>query len=67
MCSDGILLVREGLAGEDLAVLEDGGSIAKYEIDGAGDSAFAVELAEGVGIESVLVAVNAAAEEGGEV
>lgn len=67
MGSDGVLLVREGLPGQDLAVLKDGSSIAKDEIDGPGDSAFSVELAKGVGIESVLVSVDAAAEEGGEI
>lgn len=65
--SNGVLLVREGLTGKDLTVLEDDGTVAEDEVDGAGDSALPVELAEGVGVEGVLVAVDAAAVEGREI
>lgn len=64
---DGVLLSREGLAGEDQTVLEDDCAVAKDEVDSAGYLGFTVELAKGVGVEGVLVAVNAAAEEGREV
>lgn len=61
---DGHFLQRQRLPREDLAVLQDGGAVAEDEVDGAGDAAFAVELPEGVGVESVLVPFHAAPEEG---
>lgn len=64
---DGVLLVGEALAGEDLAVLEDGSGVAEDEVDGATDLALAEELAHGVGVQGVLVGPKAAAEEDGEV
>lgn len=62
---DGDLLEREWVPREDIAVLEDRGPIAEDKVDGAGDGALAVELAEGVGVEGVLVALHAAPVEGG--
>lgn len=67
LCGDDVLLVVEGLADEDLAVLEDGFGVAEDEVDGAGDGAVAVELAEGVDVEGVLVRVHLAVVEDGAV
>lgn len=67
LCSDGVLLVQHRLSGVDVAVLEDGGSVAEDEVDGAVDITVSIELPEGVDVESVLVALEAAAVEGGEV
>lgn len=64
---DGVLLAREAPPGDDLAVLEDHGAVAEDEVDGARDVALAVELALGVGVEGVLVAVDGAAVEDREV
>lgn len=64
---DRVFLVGHRLSGKDVAVLEDGGSIAEDEVDSAVDVAFAVELAEGVDVECVLVALEAASVERGEV
>lgn len=44
------------LSDEDFAVLEDGSRVAEDEIDGAIDFAVAVELAEGVEEEGILIA-----------
>ncbi|CAA7394999.1 unnamed protein product [Spirodela intermedia] len=63
----GVLLVGERSAGGDVAVLEDGGGVAKDEVDSAADAALAEELAQGVGVERVLVAGDLRAEVGGEV
>lgn len=61
----------DGAAFESLGlnngVLEESGGVAEDEIDGAADVAFAVELAGGAGVESVLVAVDDAAVENGVV
>ncbi|KAH0470260.1 hypothetical protein IEQ34_001818 [Dendrobium chrysotoxum] len=65
-CKNGVL-IGVGFAGVKIAVLEEGGGVAEDEVDGAVDVAVAVELAEGVDVESVLVADEAAAVEGGEV
>lgn len=48
----------------DLATLEDRRAISKYEVYGAVDGAFAVELAERVDVESVLVPFHATTVEG---
>ncbi|CAA6664802.1 unnamed protein product [Spirodela intermedia] len=64
---DGILLVAHRLPHEDVAVLEDCHSVAEDEVDGAVDVAVAVELALGVHVERVLIALEAAAVEDGEV
>lgn len=53
-------LAGDGGAGDELARLEDGGGVAEDEVDGAGDGALAVELAERVRVERVLVALDAA-------
>ncbi|CAL1390128.1 unnamed protein product [Linum trigynum] len=58
---------RPGPAKEEAAALEDGGGVAEDEVDGAGDVALAVELAEGEGVEGVLVPGDAAAVEDGAV
>lgn len=60
----GVLLARKALSGRDLAVLEDGLPIAEDEVNGTGDPAFLVELAHGVGVQGVLVAVDGAPEYG---
>ena len=64
---DGVLLAREALSGHDLAVLEHHGPVSEDEVHGACDVALAVELALGVGVEGVLVAVDGAAVEDREV
>lgn len=64
---DRVLLVGEAFAGKDLAVLEYDSSVPEHEVDGACDLAFAVELALGVGVESVLVPVKSATVEYREV
>ena len=65
VCSDGGELVLHGLSDEDVGVLEDGGGVAEDEVDGAVDLTATVELAIGVGVESVLVSLEAASEEDG--
>lgn len=55
-----VLLVFVWFACVEVAVLEDDGGVAEDEIDGAVDVAFAVELAEGMNVEGVLVAHEAA-------
>ena len=67
LSGDRIELALEGEARVDVARLEDDGGVAKDEVNGAVDVAFAVELAVGVGVEGVLVGLEAAPEEGGEV
>lgn len=62
-----VLLILIGSAGVEVAVLEDDGGVAEDEVDGAVDVAVAVELAEGVDVEGVLVSDKAAVVEGGEV
>ena len=54
MSGDGVLLIRHGLPGEYVAVLEDAGGVPEYEIDRSDDVAFAVELAVRMCVESVL-------------
>ena len=62
-----VFLLGEGFSGVDHAVLEHRCGVAEDEVDGAVDVALFVELALGVGVESVLVALEAAAVEDGEV
>lgn len=62
-----VLLAGVRSARVEAAALEHGGGVAEDEVDGAVDVAVAVELAEGVGVERVLVPREAAAVEGGEV
>ncbi|GER51142.1 ribosome-recycling factor [Striga asiatica] len=50
-----------GLAEDDAAALEDGSRVTEDEVDCAVDVAVAVELAEGEGVEGVLVPGDAAA------
>lgn len=57
---DDALLVVHRTADDEAAVLEDCGGVAEDEVDGAGDVAVAVELALGVGVKGVLVAVHGA-------
>lgn len=47
--------------------MEDDCCVAEDEVNGAVDVAFAVELTEGVDVESVLVADEAALVEDGEI
>nr|GMD60927.1 Os01g0312600 [Ipomoea batatas]GMD70965.1 Os01g0312600 [Ipomoea batatas] len=58
-----VLLIVHGFPGVEIAVLEDDGGVAEYEVHRAVDVAVAVELAEGVDVESVLVRNEAAVEE----
>lgn len=55
MGGDHVSLVANRSSDEDFAVLEDGGGVPENEIDGAVDLAVAVELAEGVEEERVLI------------
>jgi len=55
---DCVGLARRWQLRVDVAVLEDDCCIAEDEVDGARDVAVAVELAERVGVEGVLVAVD---------
>ncbi|KAF7824807.1 putative pectinesterase/pectinesterase inhibitor 24 [Senna tora] len=67
LCCDGILLEWEWFSGIDVAALEDYSCIAKYEVYCAIDVTFSVELPQGMGIEGVLVPLEAAPVEGREV
>ncbi|KAH0467288.1 hypothetical protein IEQ34_004526 [Dendrobium chrysotoxum] len=67
LSGDRVLLAAKGLAGVDIAVLEDDGGVAEDEVDGAVDVAVAVELALAVDVDGVLVSLKAAAVEDGEV
>lgn len=60
MCGDGVFLIGQSLPQVDIAVLDDGDSVAEDEVDGAIDVAVTVELAVGVDVEGVLVASEAA-------
>lgn len=64
---ENVLLVRVGLAGVEVAVLEDYSGVTEDEVDGAVDVTLAVELAHGVCVDGVLVAHEAASVECGEV
>ncbi|BAS71791.1 Os01g0312600, partial [Oryza sativa Japonica Group] len=55
-----VALVGERAARVEVAALEDDGGVAEDEVDGAVDVALAEELAEGVDVEGVLVADEAA-------
>lgn len=50
LSSDHVALTRDRFPGQDEAVLEDGCSVTKDEINGALDGAFPVELPEGMSI-----------------
>lgn len=67
LCGNGVLLIGQALSGRDLAVLEYGLPVAEDEVDGAGDPALFVELAHRVGVQGVLVPVDAAPEYDGPV
>lgn len=58
------LLLRQRPSRVDVAALQHGEPVPEDEVDGAVDVALAVELAEGVGVQGVLVALDAAPEEG---
>lgn len=62
-CQDGIVTLVS--AEYDIATLEDGGGVTEDEVDAAVDVAFSVELAEGEGVECVLVANDATLVENG--
>ena len=62
-----VLLLAHRPPRVDHAVLEDYGGVAEDEVDGAVDVALFVELTLGVDVEGVLVALEAAAVEDGEV
>lgn len=64
---DGVDLLGQREAGKDFAELEDGGGAAEDEIDGAVDGGVEIELAFGVGVESVLEGDEAASVEDGAV
>jgi len=61
---DGDLLIGEWLPGVYFAALEDSLGVAEDEVDGAVYVTLTEELTERVSVESVLVALDAAAEEG---
>lgn len=58
MSRDHVFLSGIGSARMDVAILENSGAVAEYEIHRTGDEAVDVELAVGVGIEGVLVSQN---------
>lgn len=60
LCRDGVLLEGHGLPGMDGAHLEDDGGVAEYEVDGAVDVAFLLELLAVSSVERVLVAIEGA-------
>lgn len=63
LCGDGVELVAHWETWIDVAVLEDHGGVAEYEIDGAVDVALSVELAKRVRVQCVLVSFEATAVE----
>lgn len=60
-------LLVPGLSDDHLAVLEHSGCVTEDEVDGSRDGAVAVELPMGLGVESVLVTVDLAVVEDGQV
>jgi len=64
---NGVVAGAAGAAEEEVAALEDGDGVAEDEVDRAVNVAFCVELAEGVGVEGVLVPCYAAPVEDGTV
>lgn len=64
---DRVLLLAHRPPSVDHAVLEDGCCVAEDEVHGAVDVAFFVELPLRVDVEGVLVALEAAAVEDGEI
>lgn len=58
--SEYVALVRVGFSSIEVAILENDGSVTKDKVDGTVDIAFAIELTEGVNVESVLIANEAA-------
>ena len=59
--SDHVGLVCHRAADEDVAILDDHRGIAEYEVYGSIYVTVAVELAEGMGVEGILVASNGTA------
>ncbi|CAA7398418.1 unnamed protein product [Spirodela intermedia] len=57
---DHVFLARQRQSGVEVAGLENHGSVAEDEVHRAVDVALAVELAEGVGVEGILVPLKAA-------
>lgn len=65
---DGVLVAPvAGLPRVDVAVLEDGSGVAEDKVDGAVDVGVPVELAVGMGVEGVLVALDGATVDDGPV
>lgn len=64
---DGVFLAAQRLSDVDVAVLDDGNGVAEYEVLGAVNVAVAVELALRIHVQGVLVALEAAAIENGEI
>lgn len=60
---DGIFLVHHRLSDKDVAVLKNSNAVAENEVDSSVNVAFTIELAVGVGVQSVLVAFEAASVE----
>jgi len=58
---DRVLLAPQGQARRQRAALQHGGRVAEDEVDGAGHEALAVQVAERVRVQGVLVPVDAAA------
>lgn len=69
MGGDDVVVGGDSSAGgdQDEAVLEDGGGESEDEVDVALHAAGAIELAEGIGAEGVLVAKELAVLEDGSV
>ena len=65
LCCDRVELICQWLSWLNVAALEHNRCIAEDEVYGACDVAFAVELAVGVGVESVLIGVKRAPVEDG--
>jgi len=63
---DGVGLVGR-VSGVKIAVLENYSGVSEYEVDGSVDVAFTVKLSLRVNIKGVLVALEAALVEDGEV
>ena len=63
--SDEVRLLIHWFSDKNVTVLKDDGGVAEYEVDGAVNVTFSIELSERMGVESVLVAFEAASIEGG--
>jgi len=67
LCGDGVELATHWKARIDVTVLEHCRGVSEYEIYGAVDVAFPVELSQGMGVQCVLVSFEAAAVKRGQI